>query len=308
MTAFRSKQYSLGCPTEDAPRRASVMVEFLLVASIMYILLAVVMELGRAIFIAQSLGQAASLFARELARTPLPPTIGFAEALDHPIVRDQLFDERLLVIDLDRLTSLDQNLDDYFAELPLINQQLRTLMIFDQIRVGGQTRSLLRYPGAIVSPETIQEPVLPTPRGGLDSGLRIRIPIVRFRSDGTESIAPMSAWLPIVQEIGADPQGNDLFPIQSRWRGVVAVQMNYPFQAAAFTANYLDPHRPPTHLQEPSRLPIQVSPDDRLRPGERSHPYGGKYGLGRQASHGTTVRPFRQLLHLRGFHRRELFE
>ena len=62
-------------------RRGSVLVEFALIALVLYLILAATLEFGRALFGAQVLQQAADIAAREISRTPLPPTLDI-ETLD----------------------------------------------------------------------------------------------------------------------------------------------------------------------------------------------------------------------------------
>jgi hypothetical protein len=92
------------------------------------------------------LTQAADAGARELARVPLPPGMTFEQALKHDEVRKRVFNDEFLVIDLDQLGG--KTLDQYFAGLPVLNQQLRPLMIFEPTSGKGR----LRYPPGLTVP------------------------------------------------------------------------------------------------------------------------------------------------------------
>ncbi|MCI0455562.1 MAG: pilus assembly protein [Gemmataceae bacterium] len=131
-------------------RRGAVLVEFAVIALVLYLLLAFTLELGRATYTVQVLTQAADASARELARVSLPPEMTFEQALKHPEVLKGVFNEEFLIIDLDQLGG--KTLDEYFAGLPVLNQQLRPLMIFEPTSGKGR----LRYPPGLTVP-VVQE-------------------------------------------------------------------------------------------------------------------------------------------------------
>ena len=81
-------------------RRGSVLVEFALVAFILYLLMVVVLDLGRGSLATQTLQSASDLMARELAGAPLRGELTFQEALDSAYVKDRVYDEDHLVIEL----------------------------------------------------------------------------------------------------------------------------------------------------------------------------------------------------------------
>jgi hypothetical protein len=234
--------------------------------------------------------------ARELAQTPLPPDMTFEESLQDPDVRARVYDPGKLVIFLDDLGG--QSLNDHFATLPVVNQQLRSLMIFDEI--GG--RRVLRYPGAVVSGAEGASPYT------------VYVPLIESRgADGVETIR----WLPVVEEIepadSAHPD-SDPFRLSSGKRGLVCVRINYPFQAAAMTAYQVAPQQ----ADPPKNVPISARDDQVTAPpvpggGSLVAPdgpfgtYAGAYGLGRQAAHADEVRPFRRLLSAQAIFRREVF-
>ena len=82
-------------------QQGGMLIEFALISLVFYVLVALVVDIGRMIFTAQVLQDAARVAARELALIPLPPDATFAQALQDPTVVAQLFDPSELVIDLD---------------------------------------------------------------------------------------------------------------------------------------------------------------------------------------------------------------
>ena len=299
-------------PVQNRSRRGSVLVEFALIALVLYLILAATIELGRMIFAAQVVNDTARVAARELSRIPLPPGLSFDQALNATEVRERVFDPSLLAIDLGTLPD-DTNLDAYFAGLPIVNQMLRPLMIVDEVTFSdSQTFRLLRYPGAVY-------------RFGTE--FRVAIPRVLGRgSSGVEQIE----WVEVVEEIRTNPQD----PLTGKFArvsgdpnsGVVALRINYPFQAASMsgfqgTAN--------SSSVNDSNIDRAIVADDSLvqvvgagLPGElaagdyqdgRPETYGGPYGLGRQLALGVGigdedgVRPFRRFLTGQSFYRRELY-
>ena len=71
---YKSMNLKNGCSVRG--RRGSVLVEFALIALILYLILAATIEFGRALMAAQLLQQAADIAAREVARTPGLPVVG----------------------------------------------------------------------------------------------------------------------------------------------------------------------------------------------------------------------------------------
>lgn len=278
----------------------AVMVEFALIAFVFYLLIAMAIEMGRMIFIAQAAQEAAGVAARELSLTPLPASITFEEALQEPQVVTRLFDPDLLVIDLAAFPT-DEDLQAFFETLPLVNQMLRPMMIVDH---SGDT-TLLRYPGALLN-----DPVSST-------GYGVRIPRVVSRgAGGAETIC----WTPVLEEITGGAFSLDGGAPQS---GMAAVRINYPFQAASLSGFLPNP----AGLFEPSAGPIgaddgavQIDPDPAcalpagtslfapVDPGEPQAvgTHAGSYGLGGQFAFARTVRPFRKLLAGQAIFRREV--
>ena len=268
-------------------RRGQSLVEFALVALVLYLLLAAILTFGHMIYCAQGIQQAADLLARELSRTPLPADLTLAEALDEPAVRERIYDARRLVLALgdrgeDGQVQFDVDGQTLrLGDLPLINQQLYPLMIYDEI---GGTR-VIRYPGAVVDE---------------GDGYTVRIPV---QTDG--------GWVlrDVVEEIvGSDGAGP--FSIASPQRGVAAVRILYPYQSATMTG--YERRDDPFWRPSPGDPLVPVEADGPGLGGIESDleygPYAGPGGLGRQAAWARDVRPYRRVLSAQGIYRRELFE
>ncbi|TVS08473.1 MAG: pilus assembly protein [Planctomycetaceae bacterium] len=294
-------------------RRGQSLVEFAMVALVVYLLLAAILTFGHALYVAQGLQQAADLAAREIARTPLGADATFKEVLtDGSLGPDgaNIYSEDYLVYDLN-LNDLEENqsfFHDIVQDWPLLNRQLATLMIVDNSIPG---RRLLRYPGALLTSDTA-----PT-------GLTVGIPLVMGRDDaGIETIR----WVPVVEEI--EPRS---FRIDSERRGIVALRINYPFQSASmssFRVNDNDPFAPTIgspHAADDGAV-TELNPDERPggfvagpvdgSQGFHAGTYGGQYGLGAQGAFGRVdeitggrpVRPFRRVISAQAIYRREIFD
>ena len=285
-------------------QHGGVLIEFALLSLVFYVLVALVVDMGRMIFSAQVLQDAARVAARELSLTPLPAAMSFDEALNAPTVKAQVFDTSLLVIDLDTFAD-DSDFQAFLDQLPLVNKMLRPLMIFEQVEIEGTARRLLRFPGALLN-----DPTAP-------SGLTVGIPRVESRGEnGVETIR----WIPVLEEI---PNGSfslvapdPLNPPPQR--GLVAVRLNYPFQAVTLSGF----QQAPGGMFEPN-LENRIQADDANVDDSANNPvsgtpfadgdlptvgpYGGRFGLGGQlAFGGETLRPFRKLLSAQAIARREV--
>jgi len=299
--------------------RGAALIEFALVSLALYLLLAATIEFGRLMFSAQGMQDIARLAARELAVAPLPADITFEAALTYvdPVsgnapVLQRIFNPACLVVNLDDFAT-DQEIDDFFASpnMPLVNKALRPLMITD--RSTGAT--LLRYPGALLSsndpaaicvdrpaPYTVGIPRVILPRG----------------ANGEETFD----WIPVLQELRADPDPVT-GPFSLAVEGVVALRVNYPYQAATmggFRASADGPFEPNISnrivaddsmdpLAPPTNGTVLAEPD----PADDAFygPYAGRYGLGRLATplgNGQGIRPFRKLLAAQAIYRREVFQ
>lgn len=272
-----------------------------MIALVMYLLLAAMLEYGRAIYVAQSLQSVADLAARELAHTPLAPTLTLPEALSElrSDSNNRLYSEDYLVIELTN-RSFEEVLAD--PNLPLVNQQLVPLMFKEQI--GGV--EYLRYPGALVTSTTAA------------SGYTVKIPYLSVVGD-VETID----WHDVVEPISKE---TDSFSVTSQDRGVVALRINYPFQAASLSSY------PPANGEFPrpqiaNDEAIAIGDDAALNGGQavaadlaepdRNGPrygsaasgtaYAGKYGLGVHGAMARPARPFRKIISAQAIFRREVF-
>ena len=101
-------------------------------------------------------------------------------------------------------------------------------------------------------------------------------------------------------------------------RGLAAVRVNYPYQAAALSGfqspppSDIDPLPPNVAnfivADDGAVQSINAAPGGLIDDGSVG-PYAGPYGLGRQfALAGRTVRPFRKLISAQAIYRREVVE
>jgi hypothetical protein len=292
-------------------RRAQVLVEFAAIALVLYLLLAGTLEFGRAIYCAQVTQHAADLCAREISRTPLPVAKdNLYFGLENPAVLANVYDPSYLVIDLSQHGS---NLDSYFAGLPIVNQQLRTVMIVDYI---GSTQ-VLRYPGAIATGSQGTYPFTNSP-------YTVVIPLITHDANGNEMFDPAHNWANVVEEIA--PSTGSSYPITSQQRGVIALRINYPYQAATLGGYALkspgtsDPNKPiqvtaldatTTGMFQMSGGPMSVN----LVPGNpppsdpnRAWLTSGNLGLGNLYAQSQNIRPYRKVISSQAIYRREVFQ
>lgn len=304
----------LTSPPRSANRYGSVLVEFALVALVSYLLIVAVIEFGRLLFGAQTAQSAVEQAARELSRTPLPPAMTFSELFDPSQSLNGLavYDPNFLAIDLSGWQG-GESLQNYVARLgiPPVNLTLLPLMFVDF--VSGVP--ILRYPGALVSSSQ--------PAGAKPgySGYIVAVPIVVSPPGASPEVIE---WHDVLEEI-TDSSGTGPFSVTAATstglQAVVAVRLNYPFQAATMsgfqsdTANSVfapnignpmaadDGGISATNSAPAGGLP--VVPDSRGG-GLVSGTYGGAYGLGEQAALGKSVRPFRRLISVQAVFRREV--
>jgi hypothetical protein len=319
--------------------RGAALVEFALVSVVLYLLLAGAIDFGRLMFDANAVQDVARLAARELALAPVRANATFDYALSCDPASDanclvdlkaRVFDPACLVVALnDPAVALD--IDGFFASMPVVNRALRPLMITESSRPG-----LMRYAGALVSDGSGAACSAVGPNGqAAPTGLTVAIPLVNSRdAGGVETIT----WVPVLQEMRATldadcpqrgafsfvyaPNTDDCGALQSDpvpQRGLVAVRVNYPFQAAALTGFRASP---PTDADPmPRNMANFIVADDagvqqtNAPPGDPVDdpgavgPYAGAFGLGRQfALAGKTVRPFRKVVSAQAIYRREVVE
>ena len=311
-------------------RRGAALVEFALVALVVYLIMAGGIELGRQIFASQTLQDAARLAARELAVTPVPADTTFETALAN------VFSPNMLVLDIS-CGPTDAQMEDYMNnQLPLVNRALRPLLIYETI---NGTRKLLRYPGALLSTGQTYNPAGACPANATD--LTVGIPRVTGRGvNGVETID----WVPVVAEVRSNPNDINCAPygpfgfvdagtpppqcgtdVPLSARGMAAVQINYPFQSAMLSAfqnlTVPTPSEPlPPNLSNPiiaddAGVSGPAGPSGTAGPAggtSDNGTYAGPYGLGQQYALNNTnnssraVRPYRSLLVGQAMFRREV--
>ncbi|HEX9743370.1 MAG TPA: TadE/TadG family type IV pilus assembly protein [Nitrospiraceae bacterium] len=273
--------------------RGGVLLEFAMIALALYLLLAFILDFGRLFFTAQAVQEAARVAARELALVPLPAAATFAVALQDPAVLTNVYDPGRLVIPV----TDDASFQAALAALPVVNKALVPLMIYETI--GGA--AYFRYPGALLSD------------AASSTGFAVGIPrVVSRETDGVETIE----WVAPIEEIlpdSVDPATGP-FSIASTGpqQGLVAIRVNYPFQAVALSGFRQGPEGP----FEPGGLAIQANDDavqvlnpggqDPIAPAGGIGPYAGTYGLGGHLAWAQTRRPFRKLLTAQAIFRREV--
>jgi hypothetical protein len=285
----------MGLTRKAVDERGAVLVEFSLIAMTMALLMVVTVDFGRLMFAAQGLQDAARVAARELALASLP-----AEA-DFDTARDTIFSRDCLVADLDVYPEPAAFFEvcNGGAPAPVVNRALQALMIVDTSQPG---RRLLRYPGALLA-----DPATPT-------GFTVGIPLVTARdAEGVETIR----WVDVVEEIRptADPASGSFAASQG---GLVALRLNYPYQAGGLTAFRPNPSGPfepnvdsPIGADDNAVVQLDAPPQGTVipaGPGASPGAYVGVFGLGRQLAFGREVRPFRRVLSAQAFFRREVFE
>jgi len=318
--------------------RGAALIEFALVSLVLYLMLAGAVEFGRLMFGANVLQDAARVAARELALAPIRANVSLDYALscsplDETVnclvdLRRRVFDPACLVVDFtDPAVSGDP--DGYFAAMPVVNQVLRSLMITEPSRP-----SLVRYPGALLSDAAGLACSAIGPNGeAAPTGFAVGIPLVNT-DNGAESIT----WVSVLQEIrpaedsdcpsrgpfslvylAAQDDCGALAADPSPTRGVAAIRINYPYQAAMLSGfrpsppTVTDPLPPNLAnwipADEGSVQENNVPPGGLLDDGGAVGAYAGPYGLGRQlALAGRVVRPFRRLVSAQAIQRREVFE
>jgi TadE-like protein len=323
-------------PRRRPSERGAALIEFALVSLVLYLVLAGAIDFGRMMFSANALQDAARLAARELAVAPVRANVTFDFALTCDPTTDanclvdlkgRIFDPACLVVDLnDPAVAADP--DGFFAAMPVVNRALRTLLISDPSQPN-----LLRYPGALLSDDAGAACSAAGPNGAAaPTGLTVAIPLVTSHDLGSETIS----WVPVVQEIRAAQDADCpargpfslvyltddcgvLAPDPMPNRGLAAVRINYPFQAAMLTG--FQPSLPTATDPLPPNLSNPIAADDSSVQQTNTAPggllddpaavgtYAGAFGLGRQlALAGKTVRPFRRVISAQAIFRREVFQ
>lgn len=283
-------------------QRGAMLVEFGLIALVLYLLLGSLLSFGTMIQAGQVAQDVARLAARELALTPLPAAITFEDALDATAAT--LFDPNQLVVDLDALEANGIEIDEHFAAMPLINRALRPVFLFDRVL----EHRVLRFPGAVLlSPQ-------PT---AFNAGLTVGVPqVVERIAGGGERIR----WLPIIEEIRPDPSDPSTGPHSAiatgSDRGLVALRVNIPSTASALASYDAPTTWPPSPNAGEAHLAGSVTTVAGSTP-----PYGtpfanavsegilgGEQGLGEMRALTTVVRPFRRVFVGQALFRREVYQ
>lgn len=287
-------------------RRGAVLVEFAFIALAFYLLFAGTFEVGRMVFTSQLLQNAARVGARELALVPLPPTYTFERAIgvDVPIgslnpadlenvlnVRRSVYDPGLLAYRVNNPDTLQAELDGW----PALNRMLLPLMIRETINGDDW----LHYPGVLIS-DAFNTP-------GHD-GVTVAVPQVIERPSNDSEII---RWVPVVEEVKADGVGPFSALSTAPQRGLVAIRINYPFQAATLVAYHDDPSTPFPNdavLANGTVTQENAPPGAILPSGGETGVYSGQFGLGVHLAHGDSVRPFSRFLTAQSMFRREVFK
>ncbi len=309
----------------SAHERGAVLVEFALIVIAFYLLFAGTFEIGRMVFSAQILQNAARVGARELALIPLPATYTFDKALgvNPPYstlpaadqanvdrVRELVYDPTLLAVDLSAYSD-DASFQVFVATWPPLNRMLLPLMLRED--VGGVP--YLRYPGALVQAGSF----------GTDStgdSLIVMVPVVTRRGAGG---AEFIEWHHVVEEMRASagdaatgPFSMIPTPPQTQ-QGLVALRVNFPFQAGMLTAFQAsapgDPFVNDPVLADDGAVTVDSASagTSATLPGalvsaSSEGTYSGQYGLGKQFALAKEVRPFRRSLSAQSIFRREVFK
>jgi len=243
-------------------RRGAALVEFALMSLVLYMLVAAGIELGRAVFVAQTIQEAARVAARELALVPLPANETFdcppsadpgecaddTSAVNDPAVLGQVWNPNLLVIDIGNCYHSPGALNTYVASLPAVNRALFPVFINEITSVHGTPQHFLRYPGALLTDTSLGAGVNPCPaqynplQPNNPTHFTVGIPSVQSRdAHGVETIQ----WVPVLEEVRLDPNhprtgtfsfasiAPQIFDLLGA--GIVSVAINYPFQSPALS-------------------------------------------------------------------------
>jgi Flp pilus assembly protein TadG len=300
-------------------QRGQALVEFALVALVLYMLLAVTVEFGRLIFSAQALQDASRMGAREIALTPLPAqTQSLDVALTLSPVPSRVYDDRYLVLSQDQFTNQTTDGTVGGPLLPHLNLMLLPLFVYES--VGGV--ATFHYPGTLVT-KTINGFSYTTVLIALVNTIAAPSPgngMTPFEYD------PASVqWIQVVEEVRSNPADPTTSQFPASNGGYVILRVNYPFQSAMLSA-YENP-QPPVFPPQPNIASPVLENDaafDGLTPNvpgsgatftyfkvddpNETGAYAGAAGLGRQFALAQTVRPFRKVLASQAVFRREVFQ
>lgn len=309
-------------------RRGQALVEFAVVALVVYLLLGAMLTFGQWFYSGQTVQQAADASAREISRTPLLATANLMDVLysNNPsdysssggssTVRTSLFNPQLLQFDMTANVPAGQSVLDVVRTWPIVNQLLYPAMIVqsgEQVYGGSASDLYLCYPGVVPCTDSTNPNRTVYCVARVDSRA----------ADGAESIT----WVPVIEEITPGA-----FSVASPQAGLVSLRINYGYQSASMSAF------PPSSTYPPSpNAPPWVANDNEVAvnpsnyspisagPPSAVGTYSGPYGLGTQeAWAGWTqkdsvapvqplqkpsgVRPYRSLISAQAIYRREVFQ
>ncbi len=308
-------------------RRGSALVEFALLAFVVWLILAGVLELGRAFSAQQILQHASRTIARELSQLELQHDASFDEAIR------AVLDTRFLVIDSNLLARCGKplfgepghevGLQELFVEqMPIGNRLLRPLMIADRL---GEL-PMIRYPGALLARSDGVSAGSPCSEGSV---FTVGIPEL-------DPAAGVAHWRSVVSpepapgNPGAAPGSDDFALAAGGWAGV---RVRYPFQSGALLASResgaVDPETGrmtqtlvdiadegalvDMGLEALGATLLPALADESANPASPIPTYAGPRGLGRLYSipdasgSARAVRPYRRLLSATAGFRREIF-
>ncbi|WP_454061766.1 TadE/TadG family type IV pilus assembly protein [Candidatus Nitrospira salsa] len=282
--------------------RGSVLVEFSLIAVSLSLLIALVVDVARMVFVSQLLQETVRVAARELALFPLSPVMTFEQALQHPQVKSRIYDPAALVIEVDHFTD-SYRLEKFLDGLPIVNRMLRPLMKVEHIMLDGSTRKVLRFPGIVVQDRKRQTDLnswsVSVPYQGMSGVLN----------------GKHINWKPVLEEVRGNPEdpNSGSFSLgpsqQGALAGLVALRINYPFQPLLM--NWLPQSVLPDSVNISSEGNSSFS-SDRPEPSERQ--MGGPSLTNtpnrdsfRSSVHGT-LKEYPHVLSAQAVFRREVFQ
>ena len=164
---------------EIHPARGSVLIEFALIALVLYLILAATIEFGRACSGHRSSSRPRTPRRGSSRATPLPASTTLKLLIeDNPTdpsipgnsVPSTIYSENWLVVNLANVPAGMRTVD-YCADAPIVNQLLLPLMVVPQI--NGQ--AYLQYPGALTASSS-------TP-----TGYTVMIPVVSYAGGSSRS-------------------------------------------------------------------------------------------------------------------------
>jgi hypothetical protein len=321
-------------------RRGQALVEFAIVALVVYLLLGGILTFGQLFYCNQTIQQAADRAAKETSRTPLPAattTSGSGISLTYVLwgdaetdpsllaVRKSLFDGKYLRFDLTENVRPGESVLDVIRRWPIINQMLYSVMIVEREHQGrreGPEHEYLWYPGAVPCRDSAVPGAIVWCVARIDGR----------SSDGAETIT----WIPVIEEIASPADqaaGVSPFSVASPEAGLVSLRINYGCQSATMSAFPPpktwppEPVGPPwgAHDDQVTVNPSNYTPISEMESEDDVGTYSGRYGLGKQEAwagleQGTNtnsrplpprewgVRPFRRLISAQAILRREVFQ